>query len=238
MILQPVYLTKEAPGLPGEVASLHRQIADSLVVETVAGIPFGRGVSLAPANKGIVLGGALPFAVSIRDTTKAARDADLYIENTTAAALMVGDIWVTVNGAVSPAVPVKMIAASGKFGAIGNTLPGLQWLTSALHNQLALLRVGSFPQVEAVNPPINTVAPSISGTNAVGETLIINNGTWLGSPTLTRQWTRDGNPIAGATLTTYDLVAADSGHVVSALVTGTNAGGSTTVEVSNPYTVP
>lgn len=77
-----------------------------------------------------------------------------------------------------------------------------------------------------VTPPANTVAPAISGTPEVGQTLTASDGTWTGSPTFTYQWKRDGNAIGGATASTYALVAADVYAAITVTVTGTNAGGS------------
>lgn len=76
--------------------------------------------------------------------------------------------------------------------------------------------------------PVNSVAPAITGTATVGETLTVTNGTWSGSPTYTRQWKRDGANISGATGLTYVLVAADSGKTITCVVTATNAGGAVT----------
>lgn len=76
------------------------------------------------------------------------------------------------------------------------------------------------------SPPSNEVAPSISGTAQVGQTLTVTPGTWTGSPTLTYQWTRDGSPIGGATATTYVLVTADLGTDVAVTETATNDDGS------------
>lgn len=76
--------------------------------------------------------------------------------------------------------------------------------------------------------PANTVAPSISGTAQVGETLTASAGTWTGVPTpsYSYQWKRDGNSIGGATNSTYQLVAADYGAVITVTVTATNSEGS------------
>jgi len=77
------------------------------------------------------------------------------------------------------------------------------------------------------------VAPVISGTFAVGNTISTTNGTWLNTPTsYAYQWLRDGVAIGGATTSTYTLVTADSNTIVSCRVTATNAGGSE-VAISN-----
>ncbi len=69
--------------------------------------------------------------------------------------------------------------------------------------------------VSAVALPVNTVAPSISGTPTEGQTLTGSDGTWTLSPTLTRQWLRNGSTISGATASTYLLVTADVGATIT-----------------------
>ena len=74
--------------------------------------------------------------------------------------------------------------------------------------------------------PVNTAVPVISGTAHVGETLTTTNGTWTGGGiAYTYQWKRDGGDIAGATNSTYDLVVADLGAVITVTVTATNVDG-------------
>ena len=72
--------------------------------------------------------------------------------------------------------------------------------------------------------PVNTVAPAISGTAKVGETLTATDGTWTGTPTpeLTRQWLADDEPIEGATEATFDLTEDEEGKVITIEVTGEN----------------
>jgi hypothetical protein len=72
--------------------------------------------------------------------------------------------------------------------------------------------------------PVNTVAPVVSGTATVGQTLTTTNGTWTGAPapTFTYQWQRAGSNIGGATSSTYLLVVADVGNAIRCVVTATN----------------
>jgi hypothetical protein len=82
--------------------------------------------------------------------------------------------------------------------------------------------------------PVNTVAPAVTGTPKVGQTLTVSNGTWTGTPTsYSYRWQRCSTSsscvsIAGATKQTYKLVNADAGRTVRAVVTATNADGSST----------
>ena len=81
--------------------------------------------------------------------------------------------------------------------------------------------------------PANTVLPAISGTATQGQVLSSTTGTWSNSPTgFAYQWRRCDSggtgcaDIAGATNSTYTLVAADVTGTVRVVVTATNAGGS------------
>jgi len=73
--------------------------------------------------------------------------------------------------------------------------------------------------------PVNTVAPVVSGTATVGQTLSTTDGTWLGAPapTFTYQWQRTGVDIGGATSSTYVLVAADYANTIRCVVRATNS---------------
>lgn len=75
--------------------------------------------------------------------------------------------------------------------------------------------------------PVNTVAPALSGTPEVGETLTSTPGTWVGVTPFTyaRKWLRDGAVISGATNATYVLVEADEDAMISVEVTATNSAG-------------
>lgn len=97
--------------------------------------------------------------------------------------------------------------------------------------------------------PVNTSAPTITGTAKVGEVLTGNKGTWGGATpqTYAYQWQRSADGltgwanISGATNITYTQTATDLGQYLRLSVTGTNASGNstayslaTTVVISEP----
>ena len=87
----------------------------------------------------------------------------------------------------------------------------------------------TFNVTPANDPP--TGLPSIDGTLTVGQTLTANTGTIadIDGPAVlvfSYQWLRDSTDIAGATGSTYTLVAADFGMVANLRVCYTDAGGS------------
>jgi hypothetical protein len=97
--------------------------------------------------------------------------------------------------------------------------------------------------------PVNTVAPVVAGTPAVGSLLTCASGSWTGENELTLamgwplttpftyQWLRDGSAIAGATSTAYLVQAVDLGHGLVCEVTGTNAAGHSSAK-SNSLAIP
>ncbi len=83
--------------------------------------------------------------------------------------------------------------------------------------------------------PSNTQLPVISGTAQQGQTLTVSNGTWTGSPISYGVVWSDG------TTGSSDVVSAsDLGQTITATVTATNAGGSTsaTSAAVGPVTEP
>ena len=81
------------------------------------------------------------------------------------------------------------------------------------------------------NPPVNTVAPTVTGTTQRTYTLTATQGSWSGpNNTYSYQWQRsvDGNTwtnIAGATNAQYVLGTADEGDVIRMLVSASNLDG-------------
>jgi hypothetical protein len=86
-------------------------------------------------------------------------------------------------------------------------------------------------------PPVNTIAPVVSGTGVVGQTLTTTNGTWSGTLpfTYTYQWQRNGSPISGAISQTYVLVEADADTSVTCKVTAANSIGAASANSNSLY---
>jgi hypothetical protein len=84
------------------------------------------------------------------------------------------------------------------------------------------------PPIAVPPPPVISVAPLVSGTEEVGQTLSVTDGTWLNSPTsYTYQWKINNVNIAGATGNTYLIEPLDEGSNIKCTVTAGNAGGDT-----------
>ncbi|MFE4196535.1 S8 family serine peptidase [Paenarthrobacter sp. NPDC056912] len=78
-------------------------------------------------------------------------------------------------------------------------------------------------QLAADAAPIVAGTPTITGEAAVGKTLTVDNGTWnnVESAEWTYQWNRWGVPVAGATDSSYTLVADDHQAAMTVTVTAT-----------------
>ncbi|WP_242137031.1 hypothetical protein [Sphingomonas sp. TREG-RG-20F-R18-01] len=105
----------------------------------------------------------------------------------------------------------KIAAAKGLSAPTVAT--GLGGMRNAFVNVMQLVD----PSV-IVGPVFALVNPIISGSLTDGSTLTKTPAVWTGSPKVTSQWRRDGNPIAGATGSTYSYVAAtDTGTYIDCL---------------------
>ena len=99
----------------------------------------------------------------------------------------------------------------------------------------------------ASGAPVSTVAPTISGTAAVGQKLTAGTGTWSpAASTYTYQWQRSTTTspsgtwtnITGATSSSYNLASSDHGNYVRVTVTATNTYGSATASSAASSLVP
>jgi hypothetical protein len=85
--------------------------------------------------------------------------------------------------------------------------------------------------------PVISVAPVLSGTTVVGQTLTENDGTWtsaLAVLSYTRTWKYDGSTtIVGVSGSSYTLSSPDVGHSITTTVIAANSWGSSTGSASN-----
>jgi large repetitive protein len=165
-------------------------------------------------------------------TTVATAEADeiafgVFVENLTSDSFTQGAGWTKLQSQQCGTTNVfllaeyKILAATGVQTANGSFAASQSWAAAiATYEAAAII-------------PANTVAPSISGTAQVGDTLTGSDGTWSESPTsYTRQWYRDNtgggvySAVAGATGSTYLLVDADDGCNIKFGVVATNGAGS------------
>jgi VCBS repeat-containing protein len=105
--------------------------------------------------------------------------------------------------------------------------------TNAAGSTAYPLTLGTIAQ--GAGGPVNTVAPTISGTASVGSVLTVtDNGTWTGSYTgFAYQWQRGGADIPGATASTYTLQNGDAGLNVACEVFALNSTTGSGVAASN-----
>lgn len=97
-----------------------------------------------------------------------------------------------------------------------------------------------FVSVTKTSNPINVVSgsfasaptPTISGTAKLDQTLTVSAGTWDTGSTLTYQWLADGVAISGATTASFKLTSSQIGKAITASVTGTKVGVTTTTKTS------
>ena len=86
------------------------------------------------------------------------------------------------------------------------------------------------------DPPVNTVAPHVSGIGDVGAVLSCSTGTWTNSPTAyAYRWYQEGTPIIGATASTYTTIEANRGHSLTCGVTASNAFGGGTAQSNDIF---
>ena len=149
-----------------------------------------------------------------------------------------GPYTVTVSGGATPpnGTVIGAVAAGSVMDAAGNSGPVLARTAST---------------VTATYTLANTVRPVASGTPTAGSVLTVTDGTWTGATPMTfgYQWETSTDGLnwtdgtgSGATTASYTVGAGETGHLIRARVTATNARGSLAVAsraiAGSPATTP
>ena len=128
------------------------------------------------------------------------------------------------TGCTSAVAESQMETTSGSMGASEAASNTSQYMGG-------VLTFADAPAASLTLPPVNTAAPTISGTARQGSVLSATSGTWTGSPTsYAYQWQDCSllcSNIAGATGSTYTPQSSDVGSTIDVVVSASNAGGST-----------
>ncbi len=134
-----------------------------------------------------------------------------------------GATWSNIAGATS----------SGYTVAVADEGDTLRLLVTATNPDGAASAATAASATVTGAPPINTAAPTVSGTAERTDTLSATAGSWTGpGNSVTYQWQRTSDSgttwtaISGATAASYTLAVADEGAQVRVLVTATNPDGS------------
>jgi hypothetical protein len=142
---------------------------------------------------------------------------------------------------ISGATAATYVPKAADLGA------SLQALVTAHNAYGSATAVASSAGAIASGAPVNSVAPTITGSATRGDTLSVGAGTWSPSGTASYAWELCADStcttIGGATASTYVPVMADEGDTLEVVVTETNSYGhasatsaATTAVASNPPT--
>lgn len=142
--LQTTYGGTLAPGYEGMPANMEVRNTISRIIETGAGIGFGKPAFQGAADQGVVISGAIFRGVTEVDhnVRPTAAQTDGYAQGDTVSIMTKGVIWVVVTGAVTPGAPAYVTPA-GSFSATStsNTAIPAMFDSTAANGGLAKLRL-------------------------------------------------------------------------------------------------
>ncbi len=143
-----------------------------------------------------------------------------------------GNTWTSISGATS----------SGYTVALADENSELRVLVTATNPDGSASAASAATMTIPSAPPVDTVAPSVSGPAQRSYTLTAAQGTWSGiGNAYSLQWQHDSGSgftnIANATGSTYTLGVADEGSTIRLLVTVTNPDGTASAASAATATV-
>jgi hypothetical protein len=113
-----------------------------------------------------------------------------------------------------------------------------------IYTEVAAPSIRSFVlQPDPVAAPMNQLAPTLSGTAAVGQRLTCSPGAWTGSPSFSYQFVRstaagDVGVASNGPAADYTVTTQDGGTSLRCIVSASNAGGTAIAETSRTAVVP
>ena len=147
MPLQTAYTARILPAYEGMVADSREHEIESRIVETAAGIGFGKVVVVGTSDQQVRISEASRAFVGISEATHQSELgglSDLYPQYANIPIMRYGMIWVLASVAVAPGQPAYFVPATGVLTNVtsGNTLiPGGTFESSTSGSGLAKLRI-------------------------------------------------------------------------------------------------
>lgn len=121
----------------------------------------------------------------------------------------------------------------------GATTSTFEPLLAQTGKQISVTVTGSKPgydtltKTSALSPKVTLArTPTITGTPAVGKTLVASLGTWTSGMTYTYQWYASGTAISKATKSSFTPTSAQRGKALTVTVTGKKSGYGTVTKTS------
>lgn len=142
--IQTTYPATHATAYEGMVANSEPCVVVSRVVETAAGIGFGKVAQRGTLDNQVKVSSASPkyLGITVADPTQ---PADLFAQYATAPVMTKGVIWVQASVAVAQGDPVYFVPATGVFtNVVGSNslIPNASFDSSTSGAGLAKVRLG------------------------------------------------------------------------------------------------
>lgn len=198
------------------------QLGKSITVEVTGSRPGYTSASVVSAPAGPVTGVIAPATPTIAGSAVAGDTLTANPGSWTPSDLALAYQWSAAGAAIPAATGATFVPGESEVGkTITVTVTG----SKTGYASASATSAPFGPIAAAVLDDLDPGTPTITGTPRIDESLTVDPGSWGPAPvTLTYQWLVGGEPIAGATGTTFTPDAAAVGKTVSVTVRGAKAG--------------